>query len=791
MKHNGLNFASRGPKLVWVLTIASLAIAGGGLLLIRIFMADASLERETALNAQTQVLGVTDSFSNEITTIESGLTAMIETDRASLNPDGVAESGHVLSALLTAGLLDTASQTKLSDIHLQYQTAIAALQSSGKQLAQWHIDRDASLRQRNKAEAAVRDQIAKMRAELSTLLGASRLKRLSLLSKYRNAPAAEKLSQAESIVALGDSLATVMPLERELADMLSIVQQLVVTTETDVARDLVSNQLSQSLDRLQRAINAARSSQAGIGAFNSADFPVLLVHLLGADGRLDPDSKAIVCGTDGLLAAVDEHRRLLERAPGFRALTQAQVQHARTVLAEFVAAANYNTALRVARSNESTSHAWTSIGILTSMGAIAILALGAFIAGSIKRQARNLEDTNIELDKASALASAANSAKSAFLANMSHEIRTPMTAILGYAELLSDSSISDLEKAGHIVTIRRNGEHLIGIINDILDISKIEAGKMTLEAIDTPVIQLAEDIVTLMRPRAIAKNLFIEASLKFPLPARINSDPLRLRQVLVNLLGNAVKFTQSGSVRLQVSYANSMLRFSVIDSGIGMTLEQAEKLFQPFSQADESTSRRFGGTGLGLAISQRLVTMMGGAIKIESAAGVGTTFWFEIPIGELSEDELITHSPLQQLASETSRPAATTLAGLHVVLAEDGIDNQRLISFHLKKAGATIEVVENGKLAVDLLTRLQFSNRLPHVILMDMQMPEMDGYDATRRLRALGITTPVLALTAHAMAGDREKCIAAGCSDYLTKPIDRAHLVASIAKALPEHRAAA
>lgn len=793
MQNVSSQFASRGPKLVWVLTIAALLIAGGGLFLIRFFMANASIEREAALNVQTQVLGVTDSFSNEVASIEAGLSAMIETDRADLNTVRTTDYDSILTALLTKDTFDVAARNNLPAIHRKYQEAIAALQGTASELHQWHVNRDKSLAERSKAEAAVREQISKMRAELTTLLGSSRLKRLGLLAKYRKAAEADKLAQADTLVALGDSLTTVMPLERELADLLSIVQQLTDATDADIARDLVNNQLSQSLDRLQRALTAASSSTAAFGAFNGEDFPVLLLHLLGADGHLDADTKAVVVGSGGLLATIDSHRQLLGKSAEFRAKTQSQVQHARAVLADFVSAANHNTSLQVMRSNQGTARAWTSIGILTCVAAIAILALGAFIARSIQRQAQSLETTNRELDKASALASAANTAKSAFLANMSHEIRTPMTAILGYADLLSDPTLSEAEKAGHVSTIRRNGEHLVGIINDILDISKIEAGKMTLESIDTPVTQLAQDIVTLMRPRAAVKNLSIETNLIFPLPSHIKADPLRLRQVLVNLLSNAVKFTESGGIRLQISYVNATLKFEIIDTGIGMSAEQALKLFKPFTQADDSMSRRFGGTGLGLAISQRLISMMGGTIQINSTLNVGTTFWFALPIGQLQASELVSHAPATQAkGAQAATPlAATPLAGLRIVLAEDGLDNQRLISFHLKKAGAKVDICDNGRIAVELISTLNRAKQLPDVILMDMQMPEMDGYEASRTLRTMGINLPIFALTAHAMAGDREKCLAAGCSDYLTKPVDRAQLIAAISNATQSRRAAA
>jgi len=387
-------------------------------------------------------------------------------------------------------------------------------------------------------------------------------------------------------------------------------------------------------------------------------------------------------------------------------------------------------------------------------------------------------------------AEAANRAKSEFLANMSHEIRTPMTAILGFADILI-SNVTLPENIDAASTIKENGEYLLGIINDILDLSKVEAEQMKIERITCVPHAIVADVISLMRVRAAAKGLRLEARFDGPIPESIQSDPTRLRQVLVNIVGNAIKFTETGSIRVTTrltdeSAGNRKLKFEVSDTGIGISEKQMEKLFQPFTQADSSTTRRFGGTGLGLTISKRLVEMLGGEISISSTVGQGSTFSITVSTGPLDGVPLL-HSDGECMAGRTSQAnKKETLDDVRldgrILLAEDGPDNQRLISFLLKKAGAEVEIAKNGAIAVEKTLAAQAAGQPFHVILMDMQMPVLDGYQASGCLREAGITTPIVALTAHAMAGDRRKCIKAGCSDYLTKPIDRQQLIATVAR---------
>jgi PAS domain S-box-containing protein len=425
---------------------------------------------------------------------------------------------------------------------------------------------------------------------------------------------------------------------------------------------------------------------------------------------------------------------------------------------------------------------------------------------SIRFDITGQKESEERLKKAQADALAADAAKSEFLANMSHEIRTPMTAILGFTELLAndgDQLRAPPERLEHIETIRRNGEHLLAIINDILDLSKIEAGKLVIEHAPTDPVAFLADIRRLMDVRAKAKSLRLEVHYTTPMPASIMTDPMRLRQILVNLVGNALKFTEVGGVLLRVGCDPRAERLTVEieDSGIGMTEAQLGHLFDAFMQGDASVTRRFGGTGLGLRISQRLAGMLGGAITVRSVPGQGSVFTLTIATGPVAEAGLRLigtgeNAPANERVASTGGPAGATehdpevLAGVRILLAEDGPDNQRLIGFHLRKAGADVRVVENGRLAIEALSAdgtvagALAANPRFDLLLTDMQMPEMDGYTAAALLRAKGWNRPIVALTAHAMSGDRERCLAAGCDGYATKPIDRNALIEACRAAL-------
>ncbi len=394
------------------------------------------------------------------------------------------------------------------------------------------------------------------------------------------------------------------------------------------------------------------------------------------------------------------------------------------------------------------------------------------------------EHTRIEeeLKQAKEAADSANQAKSFFLANMSHEIRTPLGAILGFSELIVNSNISEQERAAYATAIRRNGEFLSNIINDILDLSKVEAGKFDIEIHQVATQDLVSEVSTLLSLLATDKGIMLVVKPEGSLPPTIRTDALRLKQILINIVGNAIKFTEKGSVKVKIHSETSKdgteaLVFAVEDTGIGISEENAGKLFAPFCQADISTKRSFGGTGLGLILSRRLAKLLGGDVVLtRSQLNVGSVF--TITIDPKLGDSLEADATDTRWTRPTPAPHTDDnirLDGLSVLLVDDALDNQFLVSHYLKNAGAQIDTADNGREAVQKAQEKNYD-----ILLMDLQMPVMDGFEATAELRKSGYQQPIIALTAHALKEDRLRCLNRGFTDYLSKPINRQELLSRV-----------
>ncbi len=381
-----------------------------------------------------------------------------------------------------------------------------------------------------------------------------------------------------------------------------------------------------------------------------------------------------------------------------------------------------------------------------------------------KEDERRLREAKEEAERA-------NSAKSAFLANMSHEIRSPLGSIMGFAELLKSQDLSKEDVHRHLSVIDRNAKHLLTVIDDILDLSKVEAGRMSLEKIDFSLTDLLDDFNSIMSFRARDKGIEFLIRKATPLPERVISDPTRIRQILNNVVGNAIKFTRKGLVQLAVGLQGDTLTFTVSDTGIGIDPEAAKKLFQPFAQADVSTTRKFGGTGLGLVLTKRLSEALGGSFTLErTAPGVGSVFKASVEVEIPKDQHVVPHAIVVQ-------PTKRDLSGVRVLLVDDSADNQALFSLVLKSSGASVDVARDGFEGVNLARLNDYD-----VVLMDVQMPKMDGHQATKILREGGYKTPIVALTAHAMNEERERATMSGFTDYLSKPVSRDQLLATISR---------
>jgi signal transduction histidine kinase/ActR/RegA family two-component response regulator len=428
------------------------------------------------------------------------------------------------------------------------------------------------------------------------------------------------------------------------------------------------------------------------------------------------------------------------------------------------------------------------VASLLIVNTVIVLVVNAFELGSQEAR-RELDEANAELTATNADLVAARDAaertlatRSAFLAAVSHEVRTPMSGILGVTDLLSQSAL-DAQQREQVELIRRSGEAILVITSDVLDFSKLDANKMQLEHIELDLVHVVEEVLSLMRPRAEAKGLRLSSSVESRSMSRYLGDPGRLRQVLLNLVSNAIKFTDAGAVEVRAFIdvrgpSVDHVRFEVRDTGIGLTADQQAVIFEAFAQGESSTARRYGGTGLGLAISTNLVKLMGGELRVESAPGRGSTFRFTVALPHASPQATQGRPGDALLVSSEASSVFAHAAPLSILLAEDDLISRKVVKSLLERLGCSVDAVEDGEAAVQAVSTHGYD-----VVLMDCELPRLNGFEATAQIRVLpepACHTTVIAMTGHAMQGDRERCLEAGMNDYLSKPVRRRALITAL-----------
>ena len=638
-------------------------------------------------------------------------------------------------------------------------------------------------RQRVENKAAIdrlkHEALGRLTALRAALQSAEGVQKLALISKQRQLDrAGDGVTRAlvAELVGVQRSSAVLGSFSAEVAEVAVLIEALAGARQADMLTDIKDNRIETTLARLAGGIDRFPPDSRMLAETLGNGLVALRATIFGGDpSRSDPASPVGA----GLY---EEVRRQFT-------INDEELAVAKATADAFLALGTASDAVESElRSGHSTAEAQAARAVESAYdrtrlgGTVAIIifiVVALRVARTVRAQVHALEESNRALDDAITEAKAASSAKSEFLAMMSHELRTPLNGVLGLSHILEETRLDD-EQRDLLSSLKASGELQLAVVNDILDFSKIEAGMLSIESIPVRLADIARDIEALIRPRADQAAIRFDCSIEPTLPARLLGDPTRLRQVVLNLVGNAVKFTKKGGVRVDyfIVYDRPSPTFAieVSDTGIGMTQETLTRLFKPFQQADGSMTRRYGGTGLGLSISKKLVELMNGSIAVRSAEGKGSVFRIELPLRPAFDSTTGLEVSGTPETESGKNPAAADAVRRHVLVVEDNAINRRIATTLLAKFGCTTEVAVDGVQAVEAASRSAFD-----MILMDCQMPEMDGFEATRRIReremALGLKRGyIVALTANARGEDRERCLESGMDEFLSKPFKPADL---------------
>ncbi|MBI2422088.1 MAG: response regulator [Candidatus Hydrogenedentes bacterium] len=762
---------SRTSKLVWLLALIGLSAGLILLVVISISLSSLRFERVRAEAFKADVERLSTDLSNVLNVAEGEMTATLSLE----NREALGLAWREELARLVEQASTAFPEPGTAEIGVRLKAAVAALTVLHDECMAWHAATEEAIGGLDRANGHTQAALGALLSLLEGIEGKRRLAQVLALRAYGDASGADSNALAHRVAEESDPRGTLRGTITEAAGLRLLCQQILVEERPERLADLRDNELLPSLSRLEQILPRGREMAVREEEGKEEEDPEALLELLktaffGEGYVIDMNQQRVTAGRLGLYG----EREKLQRLQADRGRLQRRV---RDSLAEIELAHSRLTAQKDAalarlsmEAEEALSQTWRTSLLMGVLCAISFTILARIIARAAYRTERALVTRESQLEEQTRQLEASSRYKSEFLATMSHEIRTPMNGVIGMTSLLGDTELNK-EQREYLDTIRVSANSLLTVINDILDFSKVEAGKMDLEEIDFELRGAIDEILDVLAYKAGEKGLELGGIVHPDVPAIVRGDPGRLRQVILNLVNNAVKFTSKGEVIVEVvlekeTDSGALVRFSVTDTGIGIEAHQLDRLFESFTQVDSSTTRKYGGTGLGLAISRQLARLMGGEVGISSTYGAGSTFWFTAHFQRPLHPESIV------------LPARQDLQGKRILAVDDHPVNRTILRQDLEAWGCRISLAENAMEGLELL-RAAYEAQDPYEIaLLDMNLPDMDGESLGRAIKgeATLSETRLVMLTSSGQRGDTARIKAIGFSGYLNKPIRRAQL---------------